>query len=161
MVDVFIVGIGKSKEYEKYIVYDLMDIREFIDVFRMVVKDIGVKRLVVDLVMMFYINKLVMVRSIVMQFKCVLVGFGVMSIFVSQISVGECGFGGFGVEYGVDGIICFDFDEIDGELKCFLIVWKMCGMSYSMRRYLFDIIDKGIIVYFDKVFKRKVVIEFE
>lgn len=42
-----------------------------------------------------------------------------------------------------------------------MIVWKMCGMSYSMRRYLFDIIDKGIIVYFDKVFKRKVVIEFE
>lgn len=161
MVDAFTAGIGKSKEYEKYIVHDLTDIREFIDVLRTAVKDIGAKRLVVDSVTTLYINKPAMARSIVMQLKRVLAGLGVTSIFVSQISVGERGFGGPGVEHGVDGIIRLDLDEIDGELKRSLIVWKMRGTSHSMRRHPFEITDKGIVVHHDKVLKRGGIVETE
>ncbi len=161
MVDAFTAGIGKSKEYEKYIVHDLTDVREFIDVLRTAIKDINAKRVVIDSVTTLYINKPAMARSIVMQLKRVLAGLGVTSIFVSQISVGERGFGGPGVEHGVDGIIRLDLDEIDGELKRSLIVWKMRGTSHSMRRHPFEITDNGIIVYPDKVLKRKTIVDVE
>ena len=159
MVDAFTAGIGKSKEYEKYIVHDLTDIREFIEVLRQAIRDINAKRVVVDSVTTLYINKPAMARSIILQLKRVLAGTGCTSIFVSQVSVGERGFGGPGVEHGVDGIIRLDLDEIDGELKRSLIVWKMRGTSHSMRRHPFDITDKGIIVYPDKVLKRGKVLE--
>ncbi len=161
MVDAFTAGIGRSKEYEKYIVHDLTDVREFIDVLRIAIKDINAKRVVIDSVTTLYINKPAMARSIVMQLKRVLAGLGVTSIFVSQISVGERGFGGPGVEHGVDGIIRLDLDEIDGELKRSLIVWKMRGTSHSMRRHPFEITDNGIIVYPDKVLKRKTIVDVE
>jgi len=159
MVDAFTAGIGKSKEYEKYIVHDLTDIREFIDVLRQAIKDINAKRAVVDSVTTLYINKPAMARSIILQLKRVLAGTGCTSIFVSQISVGERGFGGPGVEHGVDGIIRLDLDEIDGELKRSLIVWKMRGTSHSMRRHPFEITDKGITVYANKVLKRGGIVE--
>ncbi|ASJ15811.1 KaiC domain-containing protein [Thermococcus chitonophagus] len=159
MVDAFTAGIGKSKEYEKYIVHDLTDIREFIEVLRQAIRDINAKRVVVDSVTTLYINKPAMARSIILQLKRVLAGTGCTSIFVSQISVGERGFGGPGVEHGVDGIIRLDLDEIDGELKRSLIVWKMRGTSHSMRRHPFDITDKGIVVYPDKVLKRGRILE--
>jgi len=155
MVDAFTSGIGKSKEYEKYIVHDLTDVREFIDVLRQAVTDIGAKRVVVDSVTTLYINKPAMARRVVLQLKRVLAGLGCTSIFVSQISVGERGFGGPGVEHGVDGIIRLDLDEIDGELKRSLIVWKMRGTSHSMRRHPFDITDEGIRVHSDRVLKKK------
>jgi len=158
MVDAFTAGIGKSKEYEKYIVRDLTDVREFIDVLRTAVKDIGAKRVVIDSVTTLYINKPAMARGTVMQLKRVLAGLGVTSILVSQISVGERGFGGPGVEHAADGIIRLDLDEIDGELKRSLIVWKMRGTSHSMRRHPFDITDKGIVVYPDKVLRRRAVV---
>jgi len=159
MIDAFTAGIGKSKEYEKYIVHDLTDIREFIDVLRQAIKDINAKRAVVDSVTTLYINKPAMARSIILQLKRVLAGTGCTSIFVSQISVGERGFGGPGVEHGVDGIIRLDLDEIDGELKRSLIVWKMRGTSHSMRRHPFEITDKGITVYANKVLKRGGIVE--
>ena len=159
MIDAFTAGIGKSKEYEKYIIHDLTDLREFIDVLRQAIKDIKAKRVVIDSVTTLYINKPAMARSIILQLKRVLAGTGCTSIFVSQISVGERGFGGPGVEHGVDGIIRLDLDEIDGELKRSLIVWKMRGTSHSLRRHPFDITDKGIIVYPNKVLKRGKVLE--
>ncbi|MCA6213918.1 KaiC domain-containing protein [Thermococcus sp. 101 C5] len=159
MVDAFTAGIGKSKEYEKYIVHDLTDIREFIDVLKQAIKEVNAKRVVVDSVTTLYINKPAMARSIILQLKRVLAGTGCTSIFVSQISVGERGFGGPGVEHGVDGIIRLDLDEIDGELKRSLIVWKMRGTSHSMRRHPFEITDKGIVVYANKVLKRGGIVE--
>ncbi|USS41239.1 KaiC domain-containing protein [Thermococcus aggregans] len=159
MIDAFTAGIGKSKEYEKYIVHDLTDLREFIDVLRQAIKEINAKRVVVDSVTTLYINKPAMARSIILQLKRVLAGTGCTSIFVSQISVGERGFGGPGVEHGVDGIIRLDLDEIDGELKRSLIVWKMRGTSHSMRRHPFEITDKGIVVHADKVLKRRGIVE--
>ena len=153
LIDAFTAGIGKAKEYEKYIVTDLSDIREFIDVLSQAVKDINAKRVVIDSVTSLYINKPSLARGIILQLKRALAGLGCTTLFVSQISVGERGFGGPGVEHGVDGIIRLDLDEIDGELKRSLIVWKMRGTSHSMRRHPFDITDKGIIVYADKVLK--------
>jgi KaiC/GvpD/RAD55 family RecA-like ATPase len=59
------------------------------------------------------------------------------------------------VEHAADGIIRMDLDEYDGELYRSLIVWKMRGTKHDMRRHPFDITDKGIIVYYNKVLRIK------
>ncbi|RLI07377.1 KaiC domain-containing protein, partial [Candidatus Bathyarchaeota archaeon] len=41
----------------------------------------------------------------------------------------------------------------EGQLYRSLIVWKMRGTAHSMRRHPFDITDKGIVVYPDKVLR--------
>jgi KaiC domain protein len=153
LVDAFTAGIGRAKEYEKYVVADLNDLRELIDVLSQAVKDINAKRVTVDSVTSLYINKPALARGIILQLKRVLAGLGCTTLFVSQISVGERGFGGPGVEHGVDGIIRLDLDEINGELKRSLIVWKMRGTSHSMRRHPFEITDKGIVVKSKEVLK--------
>jgi KaiC domain protein len=153
LVDAFTAGIGKAKEYEKYVVADLNDLRELIDVLSQAVKDINAKRVTVDSVTSLYINKPALARGIILQLKRVLAGLGCTTLFVSQISVGERGFGGPGVEHGVDGIIRLDLDEVNGELKRSLIVWKMRGTSHSMKRHPFEITDKGIVVKYKEVLK--------
>jgi len=153
LVDAFTAGIGKAKEYEKYVVADLNDVRELIDVLSQAVKDIDAKRVVIDSVTSLYINKPALARGIILQLKRVIAGLGCTALFVSQISVGERGFGGPGVEHGVDGIIRLDLDEINGELKRSLIVWKMRGTSHSMKRHPFDITDKGIVIHAKEVLK--------
>jgi KaiC domain protein len=153
LVDAFTAGVGKAKEYEKYVVADLNDLRELIDVLSQAVRDINAKRVTVDSVTSLYINKPALARGIILQLKRVLAGLGCTTLFVSQISVGERGFGGPGVEHGVDGIIRLDLDEINGELKRSLIVWKMRGTSHSMKRHPFEITDKGIVVKSKEVLK--------
>ncbi|MGC9107496.1 MAG: ATPase domain-containing protein, partial [Infirmifilum sp.] len=71
------------------------------------------------------------------------------------VSVTERGFGGPGVEHAVDGIVRLDLDEVDGELVRSLVIWKMRGTKHDMRRRPFDITDKGVVVYSNKVVKLK------
>jgi KaiC domain protein len=153
LVDAFTAGIGKAKEYEKYVVTDLGDIGELIDVLSQAIKEMNAKRVVVDSVTSLYIDKPSLARGIILKLKRVLAGLGCTTFFVSQISVGERGFGGPGVEHGVDGIIRLDLDEVNGELKRSLIVWKMRGTSHSMKRHPFEITDKGIVVKSKEVLK--------
>lgn len=153
IVDAFTGGIGEAAKRERYVVRDPDDVSLLTDVLRQAVKDLGAKRVVIDSVTTLYITKPAVARGVVMQLKRVLSGLGCTSILVSQVSVTERGFGGPGVEHAADGIIRLDLDEIEGELKRSLIVWKMRGTSHSMRRHPFEITDKGIIVYPDRVLK--------
>ncbi len=153
IVDAFTGGIGEAAKRERYVVRSIDDFPSFIDIVREAIKDLGAQRVVIDSVTTLYLTKPVIARSVVMQLKRVLSGLGCTSILVSQISVGERGFGGPGVEHAADGIIRLDLDEIEGELKRSLIVWKMRGTSHSMRRHPFDITDNGLVVYPNKVLK--------
>jgi KaiC domain protein len=146
VVDAFTGGIGSYAEKEKYVVKDPDDIRELVDVLRRAITDTNAKRVVIDSVTTLYLTKPVAARSVVFQLKKVLAGLGCTALFVSQISVADRGFGGPGVEHGVDGIIRLDLDEINGELKRSLIVWKMRGTSHSMKRHPFKITDHGIVI---------------
>ncbi|MEM2341492.1 MAG: KaiC domain-containing protein [Candidatus Bathyarchaeia archaeon] len=146
LVDAFTAGIGEAAKREKYVVRAPDDFQSLIDVLRSAVKDIGAERVVVDSVTTLYITKPTLARSMVLQLKKVLSGLGCTSILVSQVSVTERGFGGPGVEHAADGIIRLDLDEINGELKRSIIVWKMRGTAHSMRRHPFEITDKGLIV---------------
>ena len=153
IVDAFTGGVGEAAKREKYVVRSIDDVPSFIDVVREAIRDIGAKRVVIDSVTTLYMTKPAIARAVVMNLKRVLAGLGCTSILVSQISVGERGFGGPGVEHAADGIIRLDLDEVDGELKRSLIVWKMRGTSHSMKRHPFDITNKGLIIYSDRVLK--------
>jgi len=154
IIDAFTGGIGSSAEKEKYVVKDIGDMREMVDVLRSAIKNHNVKRVVVDSVTTLYLSKPTVARNVIFQLKKVLAGLGCTALFVSQVSVTERGFGGPGVEHGVDGIIRLDLDEIDGELRRSLVVRKMRGTSHSMRRHMFEITDKGIVVHV-REFKEK------
>ena len=153
IVDAFTAGIGEAAKRERYVVRDPTDVGLLIDTLREAIKDVGAKRVVVDSVSTLYLTKPAVARNIMLQLKKVLSGIGTTSILISQVSVTERGFGGPGVEHAADGIVRLDLDEIDGELKRSLIVWKMRGTKHSMRRHPFDITDKGIIVYHNKILK--------
>ncbi len=147
IVDAFTGGIGEAARREKYVVRSVDDVPSFIDVIREAIRDISAERVVIDSVTTLYITRPSVARAVVMTLKRVLAGLGTTSLLISQISVGERGFGGPGVEHAADGIIRLDLDEIDGELKRSLICWKMRGTSHSMRRHPFKITDKGIVIY--------------
>lgn len=153
IVDAFTGGYGESAKREKYVVRSIDDIPELLDTIKQAIRDIGAERVVIDSVSTLYLTKPSLARGILMQLKRVIAGLGATAIFVSQVSVTERGFGGPGVEHAVDGIVRLDLDEINGELVRSLIVWKMRGTKHDMHRRPFEITDKGIIVYPDKVVK--------
>ena len=153
IVDAFTGGVGEYAKRERYVVPDPSDVGHLVDVIREAVKDLGAQRAVIDSVSTLYITKPSIARGVVMQIKKVLSGLGVTAFLVSQVSVTERGFGGPGVEHAADGIVRLDLDEINGELKRSLIVWKMRGTKHSMRRHPFEITDKGIVVYHNKVLR--------
>lgn len=147
MVDAFTAGIGEAAKREKYVVASPDDPPTLMEVLRAAIRDTGATRVVIDSVSTLYLTRPATARSVVLQLKKILSGLGTTSILISQVSVGERGFGGPGVEHAADGIIRLDLDEVKGELKRSLIVWKMRGTSHSMRRHPFDITSKGIVVY--------------
>jgi len=144
IVDAFTAGIGEAAKREKYVVRDPGDFQLLLDVLRDAINDVNAERAVVDSVSTLYITKPTMARGMILQLKKVLSGMGCTSILISQVSVTERGFGGPGVEHAADGIIRLDLDEVDGELKRSIIIWKMRGTSHSMRRHPFIITNKGI-----------------
>ncbi|MBS7641564.1 MAG: KaiC domain-containing protein [Candidatus Bathyarchaeia archaeon] len=146
LVDAFTAGIGEAARREKYVVKAPDDFQMLIDTIRAAVKEVEAERVVIDSVTTLYITKPMLARSVVLQLKKVLSGLGCTSILISQVSVTERGFGGPGVEHAADGIVRLDLDEVGGELKRSIIVWKMRGTSHSMRRHPFDITDRGIII---------------
>ncbi len=153
IVDAFTSGVGEAAKREKYVVQDPEDVNLLVDVLREAIRDINAKRVVIDSVSTLYLVKPALARKTVMLLKRVLAGLGTTGFLVSQVSVTERGFGGPGVEHAADGIIRLDLDEYDGQLIRSLIVWKMRGTRHSMRRHPFDITDKGIVVYHNKVVK--------
>jgi len=151
IVDAFTGGIGEAAKREKYVVRSVDDVMELLDVLKQAIRDVGAQRVVIDSVSTLYLTKPSVARSIMMQLKRVLSGLGTTAILVSQVSVTERGFGGPGVEHAADGIIRLDLDEVGGELVRTLIIWKMRGTKHDMRRHPFEITDKGIVVYPNKV----------
>ncbi len=153
MVDAFTGGIGEAAKREKYVVTSVDDFGEFVDVVKAAVRETGAVRVAVDSVSTLYLSKPAVARRILMNLKRVLAGLGATALLVSQVSVTDRGFGGPGVEHAVDGIIRLDLDEVNGELIRSMIIWKMRGTKHDMRRHPFEITDKGIVVYPDKLVK--------
>jgi len=153
IVDAFTGGVGAAAQRERYVVKQVDDVHELSDVLRQAIKEIGARRVVVDSVSTLYLTKPAVARSTIMLLKRVLAGLGCTAFFVSQVSVGERGFGGPGVEHAVDGIIRLDLDEVDGKLYRSIIVWKMRDTKHSMLRHPMEIKDTGVEILWDKYIK--------
>lgn len=153
IVDAFTGGIGEAAKRERYVVRDPTDVGMLIDILKQAIRDTGAMRVVIDSVSTLYLTKPAVARGVVLMLKRVLSGLGTTSILVSQVSVTERGFGGPGVEHAADGIVRLDLEEYNGELVRSIIVWKMRGTKHSMRRHPFEITDRGIIIYHDRVLR--------
>lgn len=153
IVDAFTGGFGASAQRERYLVKQVDDVNEMVDVLRQAIRDTDARRVAIDSVSTLYLTKPAIARSVVMTLKRVIAGLGTTAIFVSQVSVGERGFGGPGVEHAVDGIIRMDLDEVDGTLYRSIVVWKMRDTKTSMVRHPMDITDQGIVIHWDKYLK--------
>lgn len=152
-MDAFTGGIGTAAQREKYVVIQIDDVHELADVLRQAIKDTNANRVAIDSLSTLYLTKPAFARSIVMTLKRIISGLGSTAFFVSQVSVGERGFGGPGVEHAVDGIIRMDLDEVEGKMCRSIIVWKMRDTKISMVRHPMDIKDDGIYVEWDKYLK--------
>lgn len=161
IVDAFTGGIGEAAKREKYVVKSVDDLGEFLDVVRQALRDTKAQRAAVDSVSTLYLTKPSIARSVLIQLKRVLSGLGVTTFLVSQVSVTDRGFGGPGVEHAVDGIIRLDLDELDGVLTRSILIWKMRGTKHDMRRHPFEISDRGIVIYPDKMVRRREIITLE
>ena len=150
IVDAFTSGIGAAAQKERYVVKQPDDVHELIDVLREAIRDVSARRVAVDSVSTLYLTKPAVARNTVMLLKRVIAGLGCTAIFVSQVSAGERGFGGPGVEHAVDGIIRLDLDEVDGKLYRSIIVWKMRDTKHSMVRHPMEITDEGVRVLWDR-----------
>jgi len=150
IVDAFTAGIGSSAQRENYVVKDPESVQELVDVLRTAIKNTGAKRVAIDSVSTLYLTKPALARGTVMILKRIIAGLGNTALFVSQISVGERGFGGPGVEHAVDGIVRIDLDEVEGRLYRSILVWKMRDSKISMVRHPMEINDEGIKVLWDK-----------
>jgi len=150
VVDAFTGGYGATAQKEKYVVKNVDDVKEFSEVLRTAIKETGANRVAIDSVSTLYLTKPAMARGIVMTLKRVISGLGCTAFFVSQVSVGERGFGGPGVEHAVDGIIRLDLDEFEGKMYRSIIVWKMRDTKISMVRHPMEITDEGIVIQWDK-----------
>jgi KaiC domain protein len=153
IIDAFTGGAGTAAQRERYIVKQVDDVFELADVLKQAIRDIDAKRVVIDSVSTLYLTKPATARGTVMLLKRVISGLGCTAIFVSQVSVGERGFGGPGVEHAVDGIVRLDLDEVDGRLYRSIIVWKMRDTKHSMLRHPMEISEDGIKIYWDKYIK--------
>jgi KaiC domain protein len=153
IVDAFTGGYGSTAQKERYVVKNVDDVKELADVLRQAIKDLKATRVAIDSVSTLYLTKPAMARGIVMTLKRIISGLGCTAFFVSQVSVGERGFGGPGVEHAVDGIIRMDLDEVEGKMYRSIIVWKMRDTKISMVRHPMEITDNGIVVEWDKYLK--------
>lgn len=153
IIDAFTGGYGSTAQKEKYVVKNIDDVKELGEILRTAIKEMKATRVAIDSVSTLYLTKPAMARSIVMTLKRIISGLGCTAIFVSQVSVGERGFGGPGVEHAVDGIIRMDLDEVEGKMYRSIIVWKMRDTKISMVRHPMEITDNGIIVEWDKYLK--------
>ncbi len=150
IIDAFTAGIGSAAQKERFVVKDVDNVHELVDVLREAIRETGARRVTIDSVSTLYLTKPAVARSVVMLLKRVIAGLGTTAMFVSQVSVGERGFGGPGVEHAVDGIIRMDLDEVQGKLYRSIIVWKMRDTRISMVRHPMEITDQGVVVEWDK-----------
>ncbi|AET32776.1 KaiC domain-containing protein [Pyrobaculum ferrireducens] len=153
VIDAFTGGVGAAAQRERYVVKQVDDVYELSDALRQAIRDTGARRVVVDSVSTLYLTKPATARGTIMTLKRVIAGLGCTAFFVSQVSVGERGFGGPGVEHAVDGIIRLDLDEVDGRLYRSVIIWKMRDTKHSMVRHPMEIRDNGIEILWDRYIK--------
>ncbi len=120
-----------------------------VEIFEKVVKELKVKRLVIDSITAICqkITDRSRIRDFIFKLGCILSDAGCTTIMTSEIEPGDIKYSPFGVEEFIsDGIIFLSEKERKGDLMRCLRVVKMRGTNHSRSTYLMDISEAGIVL---------------
>lgn len=142
--------VGLPSE-EKFVLEDRLNVENFLRYIYRVVKAINAKRLVIDSVpsIAFRLKEEAQIREVLLKLNTILLEMGVTSILTTEAPDPKAGkISRYGIEeYISRGLILLDFRERDVELKRYLLIRKMRETKHSMRKYPFEITNRGIVVY--------------
>lgn len=113
------------------------------------VKDMGVRRLVVDSItsVCFQLKTEEKIRSFLIKLGKTLNDLGCTSILVSEILPSEARYSTYGVEEAIaDGIVLMGNLERKGDLLRTLQVVKMRGTGHSRAKYVLDLTSCGVLL---------------
>ncbi len=143
-----VVGIPSE---EQYVLEGNLNPEDFLRYIYRVVKAINAKRLVIDSIpsIAFRLREESKIREVLLQLNTILLEMGVTSILTTEAADPAHGkISRYGMEeYIARGVVLLDFVEKDVELKRYLLIRKMRETSHSMKKYPFEINDRGIVVY--------------
>ncbi len=142
--------VGLPSE-EQYVLEGNLDAEDFLRYVYRVVKAINAKRLVIDSIpsIAFRLRREEEIRKVLLQLNTILLEMGVTSILTTEAPEPSRGrISRYGIEeYIARGVILLDFAEKEVELKRYLLIRKMRETKHSMKKYPFEINEKGIVVY--------------
>ncbi|WP_297476526.1 ATPase domain-containing protein [Thermococcus sp.] len=142
--------VGLPSE-EQYVLEGNLNPEDFLRYIYRVVKAIDAKRLVIDSIpsIAFRLREESKIREVLLQLNTILLEMGVTSILTTEAADPAHGrISRYGMEeYIARGVVLLDFVEKDVELKRYLLIRKMRETSHSMKKYPFEINDRGVVVY--------------
>ena len=142
--------VGLPSE-EQYVLEGNLNPEDFLRYIYRVVKAINAKRLVIDSIpsIAFRLREESKIREVLLQLNTILLEMGVTSILTTEAADPAHGrISRYGMEeYIARGVVLLDFVEKDVELKRYLLIRKMRETSHSMKKYPFEINDRGVVVY--------------
>ena len=129
--------------------FDYEEIHILIDAVVSVVKELRIKRLVVDSItsVSYRLKSEEIIREFVLKLGSTLSGMGCTTLLVSEISPTGERYSSFGVEEAIsDGIIVMGNLERRGDLLRTLQVVKMRGTMHSRAKYVIDLTTTGTLL---------------
>jgi len=129
--------------------FDYEEIHILIDAIVGLVKELKVKRLVVDSItsVSYRLKSEEIIREFVLKLGSILSGQGTTTLLVSEISPTGERYSSYGVEEAIsDGIIVMGNLERRGDLLRTLQVVKMRGTMHSRAKYVLDLTTTGVLL---------------
>jgi circadian clock protein KaiC len=129
--------------------FDYEEIHILIDAIVGLVRELKVKRLVVDSItsVSYRLKSEEIIREFVLKLGSILSGMGTTTLLVSEISPTGERYSSFGVEEAIsDGIIVMGNLERRGDLLRTLQVVKMRGTMHSRAKYVLDLTTTGVLL---------------
>ncbi|WP_456367481.1 ATPase domain-containing protein [Thermococcus sp.] len=143
-----VVGIPSE---EQYVLEDNINTEDFLRYVYRVIKAINAKRLVIDSIpsIAFRLRSEREIRDFLLKLNTILLEIGVTSILITEAPDPARGkLSRYGIEEFISrGVILLDFIERETEFKRYLLIRKMRETRHSMKKYPFEIMSDGIVVY--------------
>ncbi|WP_175059924.1 ATPase domain-containing protein [Thermococcus sp. 2319x1] len=136
---------------ERFVLEDRINVDNFLRYIYRVVKAINAKRLAIDSIpsIAFRLQDEREIRGVLLKLNTILLEMGVTTLLTTEAPDPKAGrISRYGIEeYIARGVVILDLQEKNIELKRYLLIRKMRGTRHSMRKYPFEITDRGVVVY--------------
>ncbi len=129
--------------------FSLEDVNILVDQIVKMVKELGIKRLVVDSItsICYRLTSREEIREFILHLGKDLSDMGCTTILVSELLPSAAGYSQYGVEEAIaDGIILMGNLERQGDLLRTIQVIKMRGTTHSRAKYVLDLTPIGVLI---------------